>query len=139
VEAVIFEVVPVLLFLGPCWLLAGLFYFFGMRPHLRSARLGILNGNLKTIGKFWSNSTGAIVDLSEDAIERDREKYIRSFLIFTAVLSLFSVLGMILLGLIFMTSRSRLEIQIFNSRLVSEPDLSAERIHQTLEEVRALV
>jgi hypothetical protein len=134
------EIIPVLLFLGPCWFLAGWHYWFGIRRHFASEKLRVLNLNLAKAGLYWSNVNNEVQPLEgPDSLAKDRAKYVRHFLIFTSVLTILSVVGMILLGLIFLTSRSRLEIRLMESRLASDSGLQADEIQPVLEEVRRLV
>ena len=133
------EAVPILLFIAPSWLVASLYYWLSMRPHLASTEMGILNRNLGKVGLFWSNSDGTFRDLSEGAIARDSERARRHFWMMTALLSLLSILGTIMLVFAFMTGYARLERNTFESRLAKDPDLAPDEVLKIVQEIKSFV
>src|SRR5437879_5458870 len=99
------EAILVIAFIAPSWIAAFLYLQFGVRPHLRSPELRILNSNLQKVGKYWSNSDGNFKAYHEGALEDDHKRMYRSFLIMTALLSILSIVGMFLLILLFISGR----------------------------------
>jgi len=133
------ELIVILIFIAPSWAFAFLYLMFGIRPHLNSAELATLNLNLAKIGQYWSNNDGDFRPLSDGAIAADREKLIRTFLIMTALLSLLSLIGMLLLIALFVSGRPRLEMNTFKTDLVKRSDLSAAQVKDLVEELRGFI
>lgn len=133
------EAIPILLFIAPSWLVAVLYYWLSMRPHLLSPEMQVLNGNLAKIGLYWSNSDGSFRELSEGAVERDAEQARRHFWTMTTLLSLLSLVGMLLLIAIFMSGHPRLERNTFNSALAKDPALPAGEVSKLVEEIKSFI
>jgi hypothetical protein len=133
------EVALVLIFLGPSWVFAALYYYFGIRKHLASPEREILNANLAKVGLFWSDSDGTFKTLSDGAIEQDQARFLRSFLIMTGFLSLLSIVGMFLLILIFISGRPRLEHNTFKSILVNNRSLSTAEVEAQVADLKSRV
>lgn len=133
------EAIPILLFIAPSWIVAGLYYRFSMRPHFRSQEMVILNQNLKKIGLFWSNCDGTFRELGANAIAHDLRRAQRNFWMMTALLSLLSVLGTFILVAIAMSGHPRLERNTFASELVKDPNLSPEQVKETVAELQSLI
>ena len=131
------ELLLILIFVAPSWIFALFYYQFALRRHLRSPELDLLNANLGKVGLYWSNSDGDFRELQPQAIEDDRKKALRTFLLMTGFLSFLSVVGMLLLILIFISGRPRLEMNTFASELVKNADLPPDQIQALIRELRS--
>jgi hypothetical protein len=133
------EIIPILLFIAPSWLVATLFYWLSMRPHLNSAELATLNKNLDKVGQYWSNCESGFAILSDGAVAVDLSKAQRQFWVMTAFLSLMSLLGTLLLIAMFMSGQPRLERNTFASRLARDPDMGADEILALIQELKTTI
>jgi hypothetical protein len=133
------EAIPILLFIAPSWLVACLYYWLSMRPHLSSEKMALLNQNLSKVGLYWSNCYGDFHTLGENSVARDMRRARRNFWLMTGFLSLLSILGMLLLIALFMSGHPRRERNAFASALVSDPSLSPEQVSEAVREIQALI
>ncbi len=133
------EVALIALFVAPSWIFAFLYLHFGIYRHIRSPEMALLNQNLSKVGMFWSESAGDFRLLNEGSAELDREKMYRTFFIMTAFLSLLSFIGMLLLILIFVSGRPRLERNAFNSELARNRELTPAEVQALVNELRSFV
>lgn len=133
------EAVLVLTFIAPSWIFALYYWYFAARPRLRSESLKTLNFNLAKVGMFWSNADGNFRPLGPESVARDGQRMLRSFLIMTSLLSVFSIVGMILLILIFVSGHPRLERNTFASALTQQTDLTAEQVSQIVAELQSTI
>lgn len=115
--------------------------FYLTRKKLQSKTLKNLNANLEKVNLFWSNSSNDFSPLSANAIENDASRTLRGTLLM-GLLGLISVPGFLLLIAlvlsIHMLARSRKEIAIFNSPLVSDVSLPKEHIENLVKEFSGL-
>src|SRR5262249_35240362 len=121
------------------WLVAVLYYWLSMRPHLNSPELVVLNGNLKKVGMYWSNCDSTFEDWTEGCVIFDINRAKRNFWLMTTFLSVLSVLGTLLLIAMFMTGQPRLERNAFQSRLAREPGLSVDEVRALVEEIKSFI
>jgi hypothetical protein len=119
-------------------------YMFSIRSFGRLEIL-ILQRNLSRVGRFWSFNHRAVSDVVvasdfDQSIANDRKMASRSLVVLGVLLTAMSWLGLLGLGLYFisvnMLAKSRIEQKIFASALVSS-DLPKEEVQRLIQNFEA--
>jgi hypothetical protein len=106
-----------------------------------------LNHNLFKVNRYWSLEQGRVLDINppqtqEDYARKDYQKATRSAFIFGTMMIFLSWLGLLIFIVYFVSTnklaKSRKEIRIFESALVSNKDLEPADIQKTLLEAESL-
>lgn len=131
------EIIPILIFIVPSWLVIFGYYFGSLRPQLRSVELAHLNHNLQKVGLFWSMCNSDFEELSNDRVWLDHQRAVRHFWFVASFLSLMSLPGTLLLIAILGLGKSRLAHNIFKSRLTKDLDITPLEVRTIVEDIKA--
>lgn len=123
------------------------FNLFWVHRTFRSPGLRILNHNLLKVNRYWSHEQGRIREVPPEAdqrglLKRDYQKSTRSAFLFGTLLIFLSWAGLVLFAIYFISihwlAKSRLEIRIFESELVKNPNLDQKEVLGFLVEIGGL-
>lgn len=105
---------------------------------ISSEPLTTLDFNLAKVGMFWSHTAADFSALTPQAIQRDAHRALRNSLLI-GLLGLASVLGLIILFIVVISlhflARSRKEMAVFRSSLVTDKTLSKYDVEQIMREL----
>jgi hypothetical protein len=113
----------------------------------QSPVLKTLNHNLSKVGRYWSLEQGRLIEMppsaqQEEFQKKDYQKSTRSAFLFGTMMIFLSWFGLFILAVYFLSThkfaKSRLEQRIFASNLVSDENLSASEIENSLREMENL-
>ena len=106
-----------------------------------------LNHNFSKVNRYWSLEQGRIIEVEQNqnqdkAKKKDYQKSTRSAFLFGTMLIFLSWLGLLIFVIYFVSTtklaKSRLEMRIFDSELVQNPNLTSDQVRDRLQELESL-